>query len=77
MSNLLSPEEQARLRAAGLLAEPWERWTHSSNDGFHLQAVPRNFDARRQRSDRMTTFDQINRKSTTKSTTPYRKAGRR
>lgn len=74
---LLTPEEQARLRATGLLAGPHERWEHPCG-GFHLQALPRVFQPeRRQRSDRMTRFEEMNRKSTTTSTTPYRKAVRR
>lgn len=73
----LTPEEQARLRTTGLLAEPHERWEHPRG-GFHLQALPRAFQAeRRQRSDRITRFEEMNLKSTTTSTTPNRKAGAR
>lgn len=50
----LTPEQQARLRARGLLAEPQDRWEHPSGT-FHLERLPHAIEAaRRQRSDRPT-----------------------
>ena len=50
----MSPEQQADLRAHGLLAGPEDRWDHPSGT-FHLERLPQVLEAnRRHRSDRTT-----------------------
>ena len=52
----LTPEQQARLRETGLLADAHE--PYMTPDGVRLDAMPTTFEAkRRQRGDRLTNAD--------------------